>query len=112
GGGSKMVVKKSRRGPFLSCSGYPKSRTAKSLRAELKERLKDQLPAPPPKKEVPQVHVKELCPECGSPMKLIAARGRYFLGCTTWAKTKCKGTRPVSPELMKEIEAAQKAPAA
>jgi DNA topoisomerase-1 len=110
--GSKMVVKKSWRGPFLSCSGYPKCRNAKSLPAELKERLKDQLPAPPPKKEVPQVHVKELCPECGSPMKLIAARGRYFLGCTTWAKTKCKGTRPVSPELMKEIEAAQKAPAA
>jgi len=112
--GSKMVVKKSWRGPFLSCSGYPKCRNAKSLPAELKERLKDQLPAPPPKKDVPAVEVKELCPECGAPMKLISARGRYFLGCTTWAKTKCKGTRQVSPELMKEIEAAQsqQAPAA
>jgi DNA topoisomerase I len=109
--GSKMVIKKSWRGPFLSCSGYPKCRNAKPIPAELKERLKDQLPAPPPKKEVPQVQVKELCPECGSPMKLIAARGRYFLGCTMWAKTKCKGTRQVTPELMKEIEAAQKAPA-
>ena len=29
--GSKMVVKKSWRGPFLSCSGYPKCRNAKSL---------------------------------------------------------------------------------
>lgn len=111
--GSKMVVKKSWRGPFLSCSGYPKCRNAKSLPKDLKEKLKDQLPAPPPKKEVPQVEVKELCPECGAPMKLISARGRYFLGCTTWAKTKCKGTRPVSPELMKQIEAAQQqAPAA
>jgi DNA topoisomerase I len=106
--GSKMVVKKSWRGPFLSCSGFPKCRNAKPIPAELKERLKDQLPPPPPKKELPAVEVKELCPECGSPMKLIAARGRYFLGCTTWQKTKCKGTRPVSPELMKQIEAAQK----
>ncbi|HKA07101.1 MAG TPA: hypothetical protein VKD71_07570, partial [Gemmataceae bacterium] len=56
----------------------------------------------------PAVEVKEPCPECGSPMKLASARGRYFLGCTTWAKTKCKGTRPVSPELMKQIEDAQK----
>jgi DNA topoisomerase I len=106
--GSKMVVRKSWRGPFLSCSGYPKCRNAKSLPAELKEKFKDRLPAPPPKKELPAVEVKELCPECGSPMKLASARGRYFLGCTTWAKTKCKGTRPVSPELMKQIEDAQK----
>jgi DNA topoisomerase-1 len=111
--GSKMVVKKSWRGPFLSCSGYPKCRNAKSLPADLKERLKDQLPAPAPKKDLPAVEVKDLCPECGSPMKLISARGRYFLGCTTWAKTKCKGTRQVSPELMQQIQAAeQKAPAA
>jgi DNA topoisomerase-1 len=103
-----MVVKKSWRGPFLSCSGYPKCRNAKPIPAELKERLKDLLPAPPPKKELPAVEVRDLCPECGSPMKLIAARGRYFLGCTTWAKTKCKGTRQVSPELMSQIEAAQK----
>ena len=106
--GSKMVVRKSWRGPFLSCSGFPKCRNAKSLPAELKEKFKDRLPAPPPKKELPAVTVTDLCPECGSPMKLASARGRYFLGCTTWAKTKCKGTRPVSPELMKQIEDAQK----
>ncbi|HKB01214.1 MAG TPA: type I DNA topoisomerase [Gemmataceae bacterium] len=111
--GSKMVVKKSWRGPFLSCSGYPKCRNAKSLTKELKEKFKDQLPVPAPKKEVPQVEVKELCPECGSPMKLISARGRYFLGCTTWQKTKCKGTRQLSPELMQQIQEAEgQAPAA
>jgi DNA topoisomerase I len=110
--GSSMVVKKSWRGPFMSCSGYPKCRNAKSLTAELKEKLKDQLPAAPPKKELPAVEVKDMCPDCGSPMKLISARGRYFLGCTTWAKTKCKGSRQVSPELQKQIDAASKAPAA
>jgi hypothetical protein len=41
--------------------------------------------------------VNDRCPECGSPMKLIHARGRYLLGCTTWATTKCKGTKPVNP---------------
>jgi DNA topoisomerase-1 len=106
--GSKMVIRKSWRGPFLSCSGYPKCRNAKSLTAELKEKFKDRLPAPPPKKELPQVEVKDLCPECGAPMKLVSARGRYFLGCTMWAKTKCKGTKQVSPDLMAQIEAATK----
>jgi DNA topoisomerase-1 len=104
--GSKMVIRKSWRGPFLSCSGYPKCRNAKSLSAELKEKFKDRLPAPPPKKEVPQVEVKQLCPECGSPMRLASARGRYFLGCTKYPK--CRGTGQVSPELMKQIEAAEK----
>jgi DNA topoisomerase-1 len=102
--GSKMVVKKSWRGPFLSCSGYPKCRNAKPIPADLKEKLKDVLPAPPPKKELPAVEVKELCPECGEAMKLCSARGRYFLGCTTWAKTKCKGTRPVPPEIQRQID--------
>lgn len=106
--GSKMVIRKSWRGPFLSCSGYPKCRNAKSLPAELKEKFKDRLPAPPPKKELPAVEVKDICPECGAPMKLIHARGRYFLGCTTWAKTKCKGTKQASPELMEQIEALTK----
>ncbi len=101
--GSPMVVRKSWRGPFLSCSGYPKCRNAKSIPAELKEKLKDRLPAAAPKKEMPAVEVKELCPECGAPMKLAMARGRYFLGCTTWAKTKCKGTRQVSEEMSAEI---------
>jgi DNA topoisomerase I len=105
--GLKMVVRKSWRGPFLSCSGYPKCRNAKSLPAELKEKLKDQLPVTPPKKELPAVEIRELCPDCGSAMKLCSARGRYFLGCTTWAKTKCKGTRQITPEIQAQIDAAK-----
>jgi ssDNA-binding Zn-finger/Zn-ribbon topoisomerase 1 len=66
--------------------------------------LKDQLPAAPPKKELPAVEVKELCPDCGSAMKLCSARGRYFLGCTTWAKTKCKVTKQITPELQAQID--------
>jgi DNA topoisomerase-1 len=78
------------------------------LNAELKEKLKDVLPPPPPKKEMPEVDIKELCPECGSALKLCSARGRYFLGCSAWAKTKCKGTAKISDELMAQIQAATK----
>ena len=101
---SPMVVRKSWRGPFLSCSGYPKCRNAKSLNAELKEKLKDILPAAAPKKELPNVTITETCPECNAAMKLCEARGRYFLGCTTWAKTKCKGTRKVSEAMLAAIQ--------
>lgn len=106
--GSKMVIRKSWRGPFLSCSAFPKCRNAKSINAELKEKLKDVLPPPVEKKKLPEVEIKDLCPECGSAMKLCEARGRYFLGCTAWAKTKCKGTKQVTPELQARIDAAPK----
>ena len=88
-----MTVKKGPRGPFLGCSGYPKCRSAKPMPAELKEQLKDQLPAAPPKKELPKVEVNETCPECGGPMKLRESKKRaapYFLGCAKYPK--CKGT--------------------
>jgi restriction system protein len=47
------------------------------------------------KNEVPS------CPECNSPMVLRAARkgsnaGNSFWGCSTFPKTKCRGTRPAS----------------
>jgi DNA topoisomerase-1 len=99
---SPMVVKMSWRGPFLGCSGYPKCRATKPMTAELKEKLKDQIPAPAPKKEGPKVTITETCPDCGSPMKLRQGRGgNYFLGCSKYPK--CKGTREVSPELLEQI---------
>ena len=103
---SAMVIKKGWRGPFLSCVGYPKCRNAKPLTKELKEKFKDILPPPPAKKQLPNVEIKEECPECGSPLKLCEARGRYFLGCSAWAETECKGTKPISPELTEKIKAA------
>jgi DNA topoisomerase-1 len=110
--GSPMVVRSSWRGPFLSCSGYPKCRNAKSINAELREKLKDILPPAPPagekkvKSEMPAVTITEQCPECGSAMRLQKSRfgGRYFLGCTKYPK--CKGTAKVSPALQTQIDAA------
>jgi DNA topoisomerase-1 len=119
--GSPMVVKVAWRGPFLSCSGYPKCRNAKSINAELRDQLKAkgiELPAPPPKTEkgkgpdVPAVEITEKCPQCDGPMMLKPSRfgGGYFLSCTKYPK--CKGTAKVTPELQEKINAAAKAPAA
>ena len=103
--GSAMMVRKGPRGPFLGCSAYPKCRNAKPLPTELKEELKDKLPAAPPKKELPKVEIKETCPECGGPMKLRESnrgKSRYFLGCAKYPK--CKGLREASPELLEQLQ--------
>nr|MCU0706652.1 type I DNA topoisomerase [Fimbriiglobus sp.] len=106
--GSPMTIKKSFRGPFLACTGYPKCRNAKSINAELREKLKDILPAPEPKQQsdVPNVTVKEICPECAGAMTLRKSRfggGKFFLSCAKYPK--CKGTRQVTPEIQDQIAA-------
>jgi DNA topoisomerase-1 len=108
--GSPMTIKKSFRGPFLACTGYPKCRNAKSINAELREKLKDILPPPDAKQQpsdVPAVEVKEICPECAGPMTLRKSRfggGKFFLSCAKYPK--CKGTRQVTPEVQDQIAAA------
>ncbi len=115
--GKPMIIRTSWRGPFLSCTGYPGCRNAKSINAELREKLKDILPAMPEKKAaekptLPNVEIKEECPECGSPMQLKKSRfggGKYFLSCKKYPD--CKGTAKISPALQEKITAAEKTPA-
>jgi DNA topoisomerase-1 len=104
---SPMTIKRGPRGPFLACTAYPKCRNAKALTAELKEQLKDQIPAPPPKKEMPKVDIPDTCPECEGPMRLQKSRfgGKYFLGCTKYPK--CKGTKKMYPALEEAIQKAE-----
>jgi len=97
-----MTVKRGPRGPFLGCSAYPKCRSTKPVPDDLKEKLKELMPAPV-KPAVPAVEVKETCPECGGPMKLRPGRRGFFLGCSKYPK--CKGTREASPELLEQVEA-------
>jgi DNA topoisomerase-1 len=100
---SPMAIRKGPRGPFLGCTAYPKCRSTKQMTPELREQLKDQLPAPAAKKPELEVTITDTCPECGGPMKLRQYRGRYFLGCTGYPK--CKGTRQPSAELLEQITA-------
>jgi DNA topoisomerase-1 len=109
---SPMTVKKGPRGPFLACTAYPKCRNAKPLSAELKEKLKDVLPASAPaapKRPMPNVPITQECPECGSAMRLQKSRfgGRYFLGCTKYPK--CKGTAKLDKALEAKVAEAEAA---
>jgi DNA topoisomerase-1 len=75
-----MVVKGSRRGPFLACSSFPKCRNAKPLPEELRE-------APQP--------TGESCDKCGAPMVMKTSRwGKEFLACSAYPK--CKNARDPS----------------
>ncbi|HUJ09294.1 MAG TPA: DNA topoisomerase 3 [Verrucomicrobiae bacterium] len=80
--GSAMVVKMSRRGPFLACSGYPKCKNAKTLPDEIKAKMPKAAPKPPPEM------TDEKCGKCGAPM--VKRRGRFgeFLGCSAYPKCK------------------------
>jgi DNA topoisomerase I len=97
--GSPMAVRKGPRGPFMGCTAYPKCRNAKPLTEELKEKLKDVLPPPPPK--LPAVEVDVPCPDCGGPMKVRQGRRGPFLGCAKYPK--CKGTREAPPDLAQKL---------
>jgi DNA topoisomerase-1 len=76
--GSEMVVKRSRRGPFLACPGYPKCKNAMDLPGAAKE----------PRKPAEPAGID--CPECGKPMVVRFSRRGPFAGCTGYPK--CKGT--------------------
>jgi DNA topoisomerase-1 len=80
--GSPMVIKNSRRGPFLACSGYPKCKNAKPVPEELKAKLPKAAPQQPPEL------TNEKCEKCGAP--LLKRQGRYgpFLGCSAYPKCK------------------------
>jgi DNA topoisomerase-3 len=77
-----MVIRMSRRGPFLACTGYPKCKNAKPLPEELKSKL------PPPAPKAPPVLTDEKCEKCGEPMARRKGRFGEFLGCSGYPKCK------------------------
>ena len=107
--GKPMVIKTSWRGPFLSCSGYPGCRNAKSINAEMREKLKangvDVPSAPQKKDKAPVQTVDEACPQCGTmPMQVRKTFRGPFLGCTKYPD--CKGTKKMTPEIEAKLKAA------
>jgi len=78
--GSPMVIRSSRRGPFLACSAYPRCRNAKPLPEALKDKA-----APEP--------TGEICDQCGKPMVMRRSRRGAFLGCSGYPK--CRNTKPL-----------------
>jgi DNA topoisomerase-1 len=73
--GRPMVIKKSRFGPFLGCSGYPECNTTRRL-------TRDGKPAPLPEPTGVQ------CPKCqtGEMLQRRGKFGRPFYGCSRYPK--------------------------
>jgi DNA topoisomerase I len=76
--GKPMMLRQSRRGPFLGCSGYPKCKTILNM---------DENGNPVAPEERPQpVLSDQNCPKCGKP--LVERQGPLgkFLGCSGYPK--------------------------
>jgi len=84
--GSPLVVRRSVRGEFLACSGFPKCKNTKNFK-----RLDDGSI-----EVVEPQETDEKCEKCGSPM--VVKEGRYgpFLACSGYPE--CKNTRPLMDE--------------
>ncbi len=76
--GRPMVVKKSRFGLFLACTGYPECKT-----------IKDH--------EAIEETTEEVCDACGRPMAVKKGRFGLFLACTGYPE--CKTTKPHQTKL-------------
>ena len=84
--GKPMVIRSSRRGRFLGCSGYPKCRNAMPLPEELRNEADAARPEP-------QAAGRD-CPECGKPLLVRSGRRGPFIGCSGYPK--CKHTENVA----------------
>ena len=79
--GKPLLVRVSRRGKFLGCSGYPKCKNLKPYGDE-------------PVEEV--VESGEFCEKCEKPMLVRTGRMGQFLGCSGYPK--CKNAKPLKEE--------------
>jgi len=88
--GKPMVVKTSRYGKFLACSGYPKCKGKKAIAAKIEARTGDQSTE---KVELPQEIIGQLCPVCEKPMVVKSGRYGKFLTCSDYPQ--CNGKRTI-----------------
>lgn len=76
--GSEMVIKKSRFGEILACSGYPECKNIKNF-----IRLKDGI-----KVIEKNEKIDKKCPECGGNLFIKKGRNGLFLGCENYPECK------------------------
>ena len=89
--GEPMVVRLSKSGKFLACSGFPKCKNTKPLDGDGRE----------------VEELDEKCPDCGKPLALRPGRRGKFIGCTGYPD--CKYTREAG-QPAGEAKAARPAP--
>jgi DNA topoisomerase-1 len=124
--GSAMILRDSKRGPFLGCSAFPKCRATKQvakLEGKVREYVDTLIPAlkeggakaaelaaqisaqfgqdlPPPVATGP-IPTDIDCDDCGKPMMIRNGRKGRFLGCSGYPK--CKNTAEVPAKLLEEM---------
>jgi DNA topoisomerase-1 len=82
-----LVIRLSRNGPFLACSGYPQCSFTSDYERDEKGRIRSV------EHKQPAI-TGEVCDKCGKPMALKHGRYGAFLACTGYPG--CRNTRPVS----------------
>ena len=119
-----MLLRDSKRGPFLGCSSFPKCRGTKLAKKLTGDDLK-QVEALLPLLQESSEKARELaakitgeipaaagttpskiatdidCDECGKPMVMRKGRRGWFLGCSGYPK--CKNTGEVPAKLLEEM---------
>ncbi len=123
--GSPMILRDSKRGPFLGCSTFPKCRSTKMMKklegadlkqiealvpllkegaakaAEMVAKIVGDNPAAAGAIKPTTFTTDIDCDECGKPMMIRKGRRGYFLGCTGYPK--CKNTGEVPAKLIEEL---------
>jgi DNA topoisomerase-1 len=121
--GSTMILRDSKRGPFLGCSAFPKCRATKQvakLEGETLKLVETLLPALKEGQSKANELVSKLtggimpiaaktgpiatdidCDECGKPMVIRSGRKGKFLGCSGYPK--CRNTGDVPAKLAEEL---------
>ncbi|HZL38249.1 MAG TPA: type I DNA topoisomerase [Tepidisphaeraceae bacterium] len=123
--GSPMLLRDSKRGPFLGCSTFPKCRSTKMVKklegADLKQ-VEALLPLLKESAEKARAMAAKVigenpaadngngptnittdidCDECGKPMLIRSGRRGKFLGCSGYPK--CKNTGEIPAKLLEEL---------
>lgn len=75
--GSKLLIRTGRYGQFYSCSAFPKCRYTRPLAEAREGQAESASPAA-------SIEAEQLCPKCGSAMKLRRGRFGAFYGCTRY----------------------------
>ncbi|HEX4795274.1 MAG TPA: type I DNA topoisomerase [Humisphaera sp.] len=124
--GSPMLLRDSKRGPFLGCSSFPKCRSTKMVKKlagpdlaqvekllpllqegaekarEMAAKIVGENPAAPGSANGRASIPTDIdCDECGKPMIIRTGRRGRFLGCSGYPK--CKNTGEVPAKLMEEL---------
>ncbi len=120
-----MLLRNSKRGPFLGCSTFPKCRSTKMAKKlegdnlkqveallpllkegsekarEMAAKITGEIPASAGNGKTGPITTDIDCDECGKPMVIRSGRRGKFLGCSGYPK--CKNTGEVPARLIEEL---------